>query len=596
MIEIKYGKRKVVSYRGNQQVVGGLTAKNKIDVLLYTSTDLANSNNQGELFDLVLRLSEEIFEVDNVTLRLWDGEWLRPVRYLTETDPPRRPLRSGEGFSGKVLQEGEPALISDLSGHPELLDEGETTRCVCCVPIMYRDSALGTISIEKDVGGFYKKDDLEIVEAMASQLGLALNEVRLVEGLIEAQDRINNDLRMGRIVQSQIVSQNIPPWNGLSFGVLYEPMVEVSGDYFDVVRHGNALTMLIADVSGHGVSAALVTVTIHHEFRRCVDQGMGLPEMIEALGESIRPKLPLETYFTAQVVRLYPDLTYSFVNAGHNRMLVYRAATRTFEEEELGGIPLGIATTRREDYPEQFGKLDPADMLIMYTDGLTEQRNADHEETGLNRTMYWFYETAGMGTAATVLGETMQRWRAHVGSVPRSDDLTLLIARHEPRAVKAREVIRAARKALRQGDSDQAIALAEQAYEIDRGMAENLLLMARLYYRAGQHRRAAERMESYREQTGELSAQHSFVLGNMYYRSGMNVEAKREFKRALLRDHGYAGASLMLARTYLKEGARAKALRTLEQAARTSPGSERVRLALARVKELQRPARESRHG
>ena len=67
MIEIKYGKRKVVSYRGNQQVVGGLTAKNKIDILLYISTEFANSNNQGELFDLVLRLGEEIFEVDNVS-------------------------------------------------------------------------------------------------------------------------------------------------------------------------------------------------------------------------------------------------------------------------------------------------------------------------------------------------------------------------------------------------------------------------------------------------------------------------------------------------------------------------------------------------
>lgn len=66
MIEVKYGKRRVVSYRGNRQVVGGLTAKNKIDILLYISKEFANANSEGELYDRVLTICAEIFEVDNV--------------------------------------------------------------------------------------------------------------------------------------------------------------------------------------------------------------------------------------------------------------------------------------------------------------------------------------------------------------------------------------------------------------------------------------------------------------------------------------------------------------------------------------------------
>ena len=151
MIEVKYGKRKVVSYRGNKMVVGGLTNKSKIDILLYISKEFANTNSEQELYDRVLGLCEEIFEVDNVTLRQWDGEWLQPTRFLQETDPPRRPLSDGEGFSGQAFSTRHPMLLQDLTRHPELLDEGETTMCVVCVPIMYKDSVLGTISIEMEI-------------------------------------------------------------------------------------------------------------------------------------------------------------------------------------------------------------------------------------------------------------------------------------------------------------------------------------------------------------------------------------------------------------------------------------------------------------
>ncbi|MCB1138601.1 MAG: serine/threonine protein phosphatase, partial [Leptospiraceae bacterium] len=73
MIDVKYGKRKVVNYRGARMVVGGLTAKNKIDILLYISREFAQINSQSELFDRVLSLCEEIFEVDNIHLRLWNA-------------------------------------------------------------------------------------------------------------------------------------------------------------------------------------------------------------------------------------------------------------------------------------------------------------------------------------------------------------------------------------------------------------------------------------------------------------------------------------------------------------------------------------------
>ncbi|MEQ9367377.1 MAG: SpoIIE family protein phosphatase [Leptospirales bacterium] len=590
MIEVKYGKRRVVSYRGNRTVVGGLTAKNKIDILLYISKEFANANNEEELYDRVLGLCDEIFEVDNVTLRSWDGTSLKPLRSMTETEPPRRALTEGEGYSGQVVATRTSQLITDLTRHPELTDDGESTQCVVVVPILYKDSFLGTISIEKDIPHFYKDDDLEILEAMASQLGLAMNEVRLIEGLIDAQKRINDDLKMGRIVQGQIIQSEIQPWNSIHFGSYYEPMVEVSGDYFDVIRKGNSVSILAADVSGHGVSAALVTVTIHHEFRRCVDAGMGLPEIMEELGESIRPKLPAETYFTVQIIRIYADHSYSFVNGGHNHLIKYVKATNAFEQIDAPGIPLGIMQARREDYPEVFGKLNPGDILVTYTDGLTEQRNEAGEEAGLERLLYWLHEqnaalteAGGNYKVSDLCSGVVDRWRSFVGNVPRGDDVNIVMATCNPNLPHAQDAYREARKSLKAGNNDRALSHGSTAYELEPSLHDNLLLLARLYYREQDYTATARYLEEYIESSGETGAQTLYMLGNVYYKSGDVVKAKREFKRALAIDHAFADASLMLARCYLKLQQSPKALRILGQAIKSNPGNEQIRAALASV-------------
>ncbi|MBX7059455.1 MAG: SpoIIE family protein phosphatase [Leptospirales bacterium] len=590
MIEVKYGKRKVVSFRGNKMVVGGLTAKNKIDILLYISKEFANISNQSELFDRLLALCQEIFEVDNVTLRLWENELLRPVRFLKETSPPRRDLHSGEGFSGRVFEERQATIIADLRSEPELIDEGESTLCTICVPILYKENILGVIAIEKDIPYFYKEDDLEILEAMASQLALALNEVRLIEGLIEAQKRIDEDLKMGRNVQAQIVTADLPPWNGIHFGCYYEPMVEVSGDYFDVMRRGPSTTLLLADVSGHGVSAALVTVTIHHEFRRCVEQGMGLPEIMEALGESIRPKLPEGTYFTAQIVRVYNDQTYSMVNAGHHRLLHYVAEDADFRQIDTAGIPLGIMESRRADYPEAFGRLAPGDMLVMYTDGLTEQRDREGRELGYEKPVAWLREarlaaqqSGAAYDARDICRALIERWKDHVKGAPRGDDVTVLLAMVNPGYNEAAELFRKSRTSIAQKNPHRAFTYSTQAYQQEPSLLDNLLLLARMYYREADYNSASRYLREYVESSGERSAQIFFMLGNVYYKGGDVAAAKREFKQSLSVDFAYSDSSLMLARCYLKESQNAKALKILRQACKAAPANEQLRAALANV-------------
>ncbi len=592
MIAIKYGKRKVVTYRGNKIVVGGLTAKNKIDILLYISKEFASINSQRELYDRVLGLSTEIFEVDNVTLRLWDGHHLQPTSFLHQTEPPRRPLLPDEGFSGAVFTGRTSILIEDLSNHPEFRDEGETTLCTACAPLTYKDRVLGTIAIEKDVAGFYKNDDLEILEAMAAQLALAINEVRLVEGLIDAQEKINNDLRLGRIVQAQIIPPKISPWNGVYFSHYYEPMVEVSGDYIDVHRTRSAITLLIADVSGHGVSAALVTMTIHNEFRRATEQGLGLPEIMEYLGEALRPRLPDGTYFTCQLVRIHTDHSFSYVNAGHYPILVFRGDEAKPDALDARGLPLGIMEANRNDYPEKHSRLGPGDLLVLVTDGFGEQRDGSGQEVGAERLTTWLSEARregdpddpGRGARGRIMDSFLAKWKGAVEGVPRSDDLTLLFAQVSGGLERARNSHREARRQHTAGDASAAAHQAELSHILDSSLADNLMFLAKLRYAEKDYAKARAYLSEYLDITGDRSAQVHLMLGNIAFASGALSDASREYKKALSLERGLVVASLMLAKCHVRVGERDRALRTLTEAARHAPADRRLRVALAKLR------------
>jgi sigma-B regulation protein RsbU (phosphoserine phosphatase) len=589
MIDVKYGKRKVVNYRGAKMVVGGLTAKNKIDILLYISREFAQINKESELFERVLTLCEEIFEVDNIHLRLWkeDRQKLVPVKYMMESDPPARPLDSGEGFSGTVFAHRKSMLEEDLEKHPEMIDQGEKTRCVVCVPVMYRDQALGTLSIEKHIPFFYRMDDLEILEAMASQLGLALNEVELVEGLMEARSRIESDLRMGRNVQSHIIPRRIDPWNGIHFHYYYEPMVEVSGDYFNVIRQGNTMTAIIADVSGHGVPAALVTMALHHHFQQLATINISLPELVEELNRQIEPNLPEGTYFTAQIVRIYQDHSYSFVSAGHHKLLHFDYNTETYEGLDSTGIPLGIAKISRDDYTEKHGQLRPGDFLVLLTDGFAEQRNEAGEQATVPRVASWLQEEKSRlmererVAMADMLGPSfLVRFEEFMGNRPAEDDFAMLILQSSPFYASGVALSERARKA---NDGAESLKLALQAYDEEPTYLKNLLLLSKLTYMRKDLKQSARYLREYIHSSGEASAQIHCMLGNVMYQTGAYNEAKSSYKRSLAVNPGFAEAAVMLSRIYMREDRAGRAKDVLRIAHQSSPGDEKIKAAMKKV-------------
>ncbi|MGJ4744908.1 SpoIIE family protein phosphatase [Leptospira sp. SA-E8] len=600
MIELKFGQRKVVNFRGARKVVGGLTEKNKIDILLYISKEFANADKEEELYDIVISLCKDIFECDNTTLRMWKGNLLVPSRFFKETIPPRRDLSQDEGYSGFTFKTRMPLLIQDLTHHAEYIDEGETTRAVMCVPIMYKEDCLGTIAVESDTEFFYREDDLEILEALGSQLALAITSVRLIQGLVHANEReaqilkqLEWDMRMGRNVQSQIVETTIAPWNGLHFGTYYEPMTEVSGDYFNVVRQGNSITAIIVDVSGHGIPAALVTMSIHYQFQRCTALGMGLSETLAELGESIRPQLPDGTYFTAFILKVYSDYTYSYVNAAHQKMLHYHNGHGRIEELDTQGVPLGIFEVERSNFEEKHGRILPGDILFLPTDGITEQKNEQRQELGNQRFIEWIRqekstieEQRDKIYVADLVGSLIGRFKRYKGDMRNGDDVSLLALQCNPELGKAKTLLSLAKSAAKAKKDQVAYDKALEVFSMDESLKDSLVLLGKMYYRDRNFEKSVQFLEKYIKTSGEESEHIHYLLGRAYYELENIPEAKRALKRSLAIDHTYAKSSLRLARCYLKDNETPKAIKVLQQGIKSAPTNEYLKISLKKLEEL----------
>ncbi|HMV79112.1 MAG TPA: SpoIIE family protein phosphatase [Leptospiraceae bacterium] len=595
MIELKYGTRRVISFRGAKKVVGGLTEQNKIHVLLHISKELAKVDREEDLFRAVCSLCKEIFECDNITLRLWNGEKLHPASFIVETVPEKRALLPEEGYSGKTFTEQKSNLIYNLED-TDYIDEGEKTRCVICVPITNREEKLGTISVESNTEFFYKEDDLEILEALGSQLALALTNVRLIEGMMEARKReavvlsqLEWDLKMGRKVQSQIIQSSIAPWNGINFASFYEPMTEVSGDYFGIVKTGNSLTFISADVSGHGIPAALVTMAIHSYFQRSVAQGMGLPEIMEYLGKSLKPQLPESTYFTAFIIRIHSDYTFSYINGGHQTPLYFEATGETGELDS-DGPPLGILDVTKSDYSEKFGKFNSGDALLLLTDGFPEQKNLEREEFSLASMRKIFLDEKysqlrekGKFNPEESIAGMLKTWNDFKGEAPKGDDLSMILLYCNPSFNKAQTLFRSSKTALKEGDHEKTYELALSAYNEDPSFSDNLLFLAKMYFNDKRYMESCKYLSEYIQTSGEDTAQIHYMLGKALFYAERYEEAKISLRKSISCDHTYVKSNLFLAKCYLKEKAYTKAIRTIERGLKSAPNDEHLLNSLERL-------------
>ncbi len=266
------------------------------------------------------------------------------------------------------------------------------------------------------------------------ELGQLANEFNIMTSLIKtAKDKeietklMNEQLEMAKDIQEGLNPMGYYNKNGIQIKGFTRAAKGVGGDYFDYIDIDEyRVGALISDVSGKGVPASLVMVMIRTVFTSYISRkDVDCSKVVKAINDSLSADFAIDKFATLFFMiydRRTGDL--SFSNAGHGPLFCYRSSLGACTHTKLDGVPIGIMED--VDYKQARVKLDVGDIVILYTDGVTEMRNSDKEEYGIDRVKKFLLDHNSLDAKEFVdlLVEDVDKFR---GEVPPHDDETILV-------------------------------------------------------------------------------------------------------------------------------------------------------------------------
>ncbi|HVN09613.1 MAG TPA: SpoIIE family protein phosphatase [Patescibacteria group bacterium] len=328
---------------------------------------------------------------------------------------------------GGPWEADSPALteISALSAWSPLEPE-------CLVPILGRGNHLiGLLVLGQRLSEEpYSSEDFHLLQAVASQVGVALENIRLAESIaqrMEAERRAAHEIEIAREVQSKLFPQKMPPLRTLDYaGGCIQARV-VGGDYYDFLDLGpGRLGIVLADIAGKGIAGALLMANLQANLRSQYALALdNLPRLLQSVNRLFCENTPEDrfaTLFFADYADAGRHLRY--VNCGHNFPLLLRA-DGSLERLASTATVLGMFLDWNCEVVET--SLAPGDLLVMYTDGVSEAPNSAGEEFGEKRLLETIRSTNHAGAAA--LREAITAAVQDFSSGSQADDITLVIAR-----------------------------------------------------------------------------------------------------------------------------------------------------------------------
>lgn len=376
----------------------GLSVTDKLRLLLDITKKISRSLDLEEVLNLVMDTlgslipynAAGIYIIDKATFAKTGAQSSPANFFRTETvrgydieDLTELGLKMGEGIIGHVAQTGEPVISPDVRHDPRYVNARGETRSEMVAPIITNDEVVGVFDLESDQLNAYTFDDLQVLLLLASQVATIIEKVMLHEQLIEKK-RLQGQLEVARQVQLQLLPARDPRLEGFDISAYNYPTEEVSGDYYDWVRiYEDQIGIVVADVSGKGVPAALLMAFLRASLRAAIHIGyaphISMAKVNYLLWESIERNQFVTAFYA---VLDASNRTLAYTNAGHNPPLLLDA-NGDARFIERGGLPLGMFKDTR--YYEYYLPIEAGQILVLYTDGVTEAMNREEVEYGRER-------------------------------------------------------------------------------------------------------------------------------------------------------------------------------------------------------------------
>lgn len=393
--------------------------------LIKAGRELAGHRPLEELFPLIMDLTMEAVMAGRGILMTLDGSELR-VR-----------VARGDGFKissmvrDRVLKNKESLLVRDaqldtaLKGQMSIVQQ--KVRGIIAVPLQTNDRVIGLLYLDSPMAiREFTREDLNLLTVMANVAAIRIEHARLSE-VEEAERQMARDMQQAAQIQARLLPSAPPVLAGLDMAGKTMACRTVGGDYYDFLKFPDGrVGMLVGDVAGKGMPASLLMSSLQARVQVLFEDSADLANKIARLNKTTCQNCPENrfiTFFMAVADPASGELAY--VNAGHNPPLLVRASGE-FEVLEGGGMILGIMP--KAVYQERRAALLPGDVLVLFSDGVTEAPNPSNEEFGEQRLAELVCSLRDR-PATEIVDQILQAVISFSEGAPAADDITVVVAR-----------------------------------------------------------------------------------------------------------------------------------------------------------------------
>lgn len=401
----------------------------KVGITLLASATL------NETLEQIVSLVFEAVPADRCLLMMRDegSEDLRvAVARLRDRVGEVGEIRVSRNVLDEVVMRGKSVLTSDAQHDPRFASGTvvlQGIRSVLAVPLGVSEKVFGIIYADSPIAdGRFTEDHLKVLTTLASVAAIRVENARLAEARLQ-QERLERELQLAMEIQQRFQPTAPPIVPGYELQGISFPCYEIGGDYYDFIeRDDGRLVIALGDVSGKGTAAALLMSSLHASVHAQSGSHDTLSATISAVNRYLADNIPANRFVTLFYAELDPASgALSFLNAGHNPPLIVHAAG-TVEQLASGGLPLGIK--RNAEYREGRTQMQMGDVLVIYSDGVTEASSPSGEEFGVTR----LYEVVSRNidaSAAGVRDRIESALTKFSQGTQAADDITLVIVKRQ---------------------------------------------------------------------------------------------------------------------------------------------------------------------
>ncbi|MEM9826925.1 MAG: SpoIIE family protein phosphatase [Planctomycetota bacterium] len=407
------------------------TPEAKLQALIRITQNLSNALAIDDVLPVVLSSLFEIFPAADRGFVVLKGEddSLIPRWVKTRRGNDDETVRISRTIVRNVMDRCETILSFDASDDSRF-DSSQSIadfsiRSLLCAPLVNSDGEpFGVLQIDSTRGqGQFRDEDVDLMSGIATQAGVIINNAAMHERALQ-QREVEQDLKLATDVQRAFLPRSAPEASGFRMASHYQAANHIGGDYYDYVRLPDGrIAIVMADVVGHGVAAAMFMAKLAAETRFCLASQPDVSRALESLNDRMS-EVHVDRFVTLAIVVIDPQTeTMTIVNAGHMPPIVRDAAGNLCEPgEEESGLPIAIETGM--DYQAVTHPFLVGDLFVLYTDGVNEAMDANDEEFGIDRVRKL---VAQSGSAEDIVGRIVREVKKHVGDAPPFDDMALVV-------------------------------------------------------------------------------------------------------------------------------------------------------------------------